>query len=225
MIDYNETQKYFKNNNYLVIKNFLNQDVTTLLYEYAKTKVLAVDFKSNLDIVKYDKEWDGHWNDKQTSETYSMYGEPLFDTLTYLSANNISKFIGKNLVATYSYWRMYKNGDVLKRHTDRPSCKYSATLCVGYDISNIDENKYPNYDWPMFVKDTQGNELPLHLKPGDLIIYRGDIVDHWRDKFSGVHQVQAFLHYNEANDKDNDNGPIDGRPLYGIPGKYRNLKY
>ena len=93
MIDYNETQKYFKENNYLVIKDFLNQDVTTLLYEYAKTKVLAVDFKSNLDIVKYDKEWDGHWNDKQALETYSMYGEPLFDTLTYLSANNISKFI------------------------------------------------------------------------------------------------------------------------------------
>jgi len=225
MIDYNETQKYFKDNNYLVIKGFLNQDVTTLLYEYAKTKVLAVDFKSNLDIVKYDQDWDGHWNENQVSETYSMYGEPLFDTLTYLSANNISKFIGKNLVATYSYWRMYKKGDVLERHTDRPSCKYSATLCIGYDISNVDENKYPNYDWPMFVEDAQGNELPLHLKPGDLIIYRGDIVDHWRDKFPGVHQVQAFLHYNDVNENDGDHGPKDGRPLYGIPSKYRKINY
>lgn len=225
MIDYNETQKYFKDNNYLVIKNFLNQDVTTLLYEYTKTKVLAVDYKYNFDIAKYDKDWDGHWNDPQTYQTYSMYGEPLFDTLTYLSANNISKFIGKNLVATYSYWRMYKKGDVLERHTDRPSCKYSATLCIGYDNSNVDKNTYPDYNWPMFVKDTQGNELPLHLKPGDLIIYRGDIVDHWRDKFPGVHQVQAFLHYNEINDKDNNHGPIDGRPLYGIPSKYRKMDY
>ena len=189
----------------------------------SRTGVLSDDeLTSTMEVVYSSKE---DYTNIIINKNDDIFANKSAATRTYLSANNISKFIGKNLVATYSYWRMYKNGDVLKRHTDRPSCKYSATLCVGYDISNIDENKYPNYDWPMFVEDTQGNELPLHLKPGDLIIYRGDIVDHWRDKFSGVHQVQAFLHYNEANDKDNDNGPIDGRPLYGIPGKYRNIKY
>jgi len=77
----------------------------------------------------------------------------------------------------------------------------------------------------MFIETKEGKKLPIPLKPGDLLIYRGDIVDHWRDEFLGVNQTQVFLHYNEVNDKDNDNGPIDGRPLYGIPSKYRNMNY
>ena len=43
MIDCKETQKYFNDNNYVVINNFLNKDITTLLYEYTKTKVRAID--------------------------------------------------------------------------------------------------------------------------------------------------------------------------------------
>tara|TARA_Y100000004_G_scaffold87877_1_gene98500 strand:+ start:5179 stop:5856 length:678 start_codon:yes stop_codon:yes gene_type:complete len=225
MIDCNETQKYFKDNNYVVINNFLNKDITTLLYEYAKTKVRAIDFKSNLDIVKYDEDWDGHWNDSQAPKRFSNYGDILFDTLANLATKDISNFIGVDLVCTYSYWRMYEHGDILEKHTDRPSCKYSSTLCLGYDTSNVDEKKYPDYDWPMFVKTLDNKELPIHLKPGDLLIYRGDIVEHWRDKFLGVNHAQVFLHYNKENDKDNNHGKIDGRPLYGIPSKYRYMNY
>lgn len=225
MIDNKETQEFFEKNNYLKIGNFLNRDITTLLYEYSKTQVQSMNFKFIHSKDKYDEGWDGNWSDIQALSRYCKYGDPIFDTLANLSTTNISNLIGKNLVCTYSYWRLYEHGDILKQHTDRPSCKYSATLCIGYDNSNVDENKYPDYDWPMFVKDTQGNELPIHLKPGDLLIYRGDIIKHWRDKFLGINQTQVFLHYNELNDKDNKHGPKDGRPLYGVPSKYRNIDY
>ena len=225
MIDYKEAQKFFKENNYLVVTNYLNKDVATLLYEYSKTNVLAMDYKFNFNIEKYDEGWDGNWKDIQTPGRYSKYGDPIFDTLSKLSETNISNFIGKNLICTYSYWRMYQHGDVLKKHTDRPSCKYSATLCIGYDNSNVDKNTYPDYSWPMFIETKEVRELPIPLKSGDLLIYRGDIIDHWRDKFLGINQTQVFLHYNELNDKDNNHGPIDGRPLYGIPSKYRKMDY
>jgi hypothetical protein len=225
MINNKETQEFFEKNNYLKIGNFLNKDVTTLLYEYSKTQVQAMNFKFIYDKDTYDEDWDGNWSDIQALNRYCKYGDPIFDTLSNLSTTNISNLINKNLVCTYSYWRLYEHGDILKKHTDRPSCKYSATLCIGYDNSNVDKNKYPDYDWPMFVKDTQGNELPIHLKPGDLLIYRGDIIKHWRDKFLGINQTQVFLHYNEIDDKDNNHGPKDGRPLYGIPSKYRNIDY
>ena len=34
------------------------------------------------------------------------------------SLPNIENYVGKNIVPTYSYWRMYENGADLKRHKD-----------------------------------------------------------------------------------------------------------
>ena len=38
---------------------------------------------------------------------------------------------GMRLLPTYSYLRVYKRGDVLRRHTDRPACEMSVTLNLG----------------------------------------------------------------------------------------------
>ena len=69
---------------------------------------------------------------------------------------------GLELLPTYSYARIYKKGDILKRHKDRPSCEISATINLGSNLSNIDNIKYPDYQWPIFVKsnDTQ-EEIPI----------------------------------------------------------------
>ena len=228
MINYIETQKYFKENNYLVIKNFLNENIIKLLFEYAKANVKAVNFKTNFNFEKYDEDWDGHWNSKKDSQvknSYSKYGDVLFDTLCNVTSDEISKLTDKNLITTYTYWRLYTHGEILKKHKDRKSCKYSATVCLGFDVSNVDHSKYPDYDWPIFIKDKFNNDLPIHLKPGDILIYRGDIVEHWRDSFLGVHHAQVFFHYNEKDDKDVEEGPLDGRPLLGIPSKFRNITY
>jgi len=89
-------------------------------------------------------------------------------------------------------------------------------------MDNVDKEKYPDYNWPMWVEtnDPETNyEAPIHLNPGDIIVYRGCVVDHWREKFIGNNQAQLFIHYNDKN------GPynilFDGRPLLGIPKKYQ----
>ena len=45
----------------------------------------------------------------------------------------IEKATKLKLIETYSYARIYKNGDILKRHKDRQSCAVSATLSLGGD--------------------------------------------------------------------------------------------
>jgi len=57
------------------------------------------------------------------------------------------------------------------------------------------------------------------MKPGDMLIYRGDEVEHWREPLMGNNHAQAFLHYNEKEGKYNI--PYDGRPLLGMPGSFR----
>jgi hypothetical protein len=127
----------------------------------------------------------------------------------------MEQFTGLSLVPNYTYWRFYQKDNDLKRHTDRGSCEISATLCLGYDVSNVDNTIHPDFNWPMFVADKNGKEIPVHMKPGDLIVYRGIDIEHWRERFIGLNHSQVFIHYNDAS------GPVrnylDNRHIIGIP--------
>jgi hypothetical protein len=213
-----EIQEYFNKNDYVVIKGFLDQNTATLFYSYCINRVRKIDFKMIYAKDDYNREWDGQFGDEQSPMSYSCYADDLMDTLLELSVPTIEKYTGLELSPTYSYWRFYQKGEVLERHRDRPSCEISTTLCLGYNTSNLegDEN-----NWPMFVedKDDPNIGLPIYLEPGDIIIYKGCEVDHWREKFQGLNHAQVFLHLNDKN------GPYknlyDGRPLLCVPKKYQ----
>lgn len=210
-----EIQKFFAENSYVIINNFINADMARLLYEYTKTQAQRADFKYQNDFDLYNEHWDGNWVDPQAPGTYSRYGDPMFDTILDQATNAMINYTGINVIPTYSYYRLYVQNDVLERHKDRPSCEISTTLCLGYNVDNVDKNEYPNYNWPMWVQSKNGEEIPVGLEPGDMIIYRGHDIDHWREPFIGLNHAQVFLHYND------ENGPFnnkwDGRPKLGIP--------
>jgi hypothetical protein len=210
-----EISDFFNNNNYVVIRNFLTPELVSALYQYCKIKVSREDYRYTFNKNKYDPDWDGKWDDPQALNTYSVYADPMMDGLLELSKASIESYTGLDLLPQYSYWRFYQKNDILKRHIDRDSCEISVTMCIGYDVSDVDLEVYPNYNWPMFVKSPSGEELPIHLSPGDLIIYKGCEVEHWREEFIGKNHAQVFLHYNDCN------GPLkqlyDGRDILGIP--------
>ena len=58
--------------------------------------------------------------------------------------------------------------------------------------------------------------LPIHLQPGEALVYRGCEVNHWRRAFAGIHQVQVFLHYVDQNGL-NAEYRLDKRPMLGVP--------
>jgi len=89
------------------------------------------------------------------------------------------------LFPTYSYFRVYRRGDVLAKHTDRPSCEISLSLCLGY------EGQSP---WPLKVESPAGISS-IELAPGDGLFYRGIECPHWRDSMNLDHAAQVFLHY------------------------------
>lgn len=220
MIDQKEEiQKYFEDNSYVVIRNFIDPSMAALFYRYTITQTKRADFMYMHARDVYRPDWDGDFGDGQISYSYNHYGDPMFDTLLEASLPMMNDYTGKELVPTYSYYRFYQQGDILERHKDRESCEISTTLCLGFDVSNVDQNKYPNYDWPMWVQSKSGEEIPVHMSPGDMIIYRGHNIDHWREPFEGMNHSQVFLHYNDAN------GPFnikyDGRPVLGIPKTYQ----
>ena len=133
----------------------------------------------------------------------------------------MEKKTGLKLVPTYAYTRLYKTGNILKRHKDRPSCEISTTLCLGGD------------PWPIFIDPTGSDNVineskNIHkpnapkgikylLKSGDMIIYSGCELEHWREPFQGKLCGQVFLHYNHANGPFAKTNLFDKRPLLGIP--------
>ena len=211
-MEINNYQKYFEDNGYVIVPGVLDESSLLLAYNYAKIKIQSIAYKhlERKDI--YNENWDGGWRDIQSPNTYSCYGDPFFDTLLYLLNGRMNEFTGLNLIPTYSYWRFYETGDVLKKHKDRESCEISTTIPLGFDVSNVEDK---DYNWPIWVENYKKEPIIAPLQPGDLLIYRGCELNHWRDEFKGLHQAQVFCHYN------NKNGPFnhvnDGRPGLGMP--------
>ena len=104
------------------------------------------------------------------------------------------------LYPTYACARIYKSGEVLKPHTDRPSCEISVTINMGQSSE---------FSWPIFFANYAENPavVSVDLKPGDAIVYRGCELPHWRERFNPPGeddwQAQLFLHYVNVYGRDN----------------------
>jgi len=213
-----EIKKYFEENKYVVIRNFLSQETASLLYNYTKIKTQREDYKYTYHKRAYNEKWDGTWTDSQCPNTYSLYCDPVMESILELGLNSVQNYTGLTLAPQYSYWRFYQKNNILERHIDRESCEISTTLCLGYDVSNVQQDVYPNYNWAMWVKSINGEELPIQLNPGDMIVYRGCEVEHWREPFLGLNHAQVFLHYNDTSGIHNK--LYDSRHILGVP-KYK----
>ena len=60
------------------------------------------------------------------------------------------------------------------------------------------------------------------MQSGDMLVYRGCDLEHWREAFEGENCGQVFLHYNDASKKDADKNKFDGRPFLGLPAWFKN---
>jgi hypothetical protein len=185
--------------NYKVVKQAINYELANFLFNYFLLKREAVEHMYNTNMT-YDTGMLGTWGDTQIPNTYSIYGDPAFDTLLMKMLPVMKKETGLDVVPTYSYARMYKKGDELKKHKDRPSCEISTTLNLGGD------------PWPIFLENNK-----VMLETGDMLIYEGCKLEHWREPFEGDNCGQVFLHYNNANGQFKNMNVFDGREKLGIP--------
>jgi hypothetical protein len=63
------------------------------------------------------------------------------------------------------------------------------------------------------------------MEPGDMIIYKGCEIEHWREPFKGLNHAQLFMHYNRKDglyEFNEDVDKYDGRPLLGLSSSHRN---
>jgi hypothetical protein len=202
------TDNYFNRNNFNVVKEAITPELAFFLNKFFHNKRKCFLYlKETRNISNHDQSW-GKLSDTQIPDTYCHYGDPTMDSLLEWVNPLMSKTTGLDLIPCYSYARIYKYGDELKRHKDRPACEISCTMNLGGD------------NWPIFLepsgeKDKEG--ISVLLNPGDILIYRGQLLEHWREPFQGYECCQVFLHYNDRNGPFGESNLYDKRPMLGLP--------
>ena len=196
-----------------ILKKAISKELSNFCYTYFCNKRKVAQFiQEEKFISPFDHTW-GVWTDEQVPNTYSHYADLVMETLLERVLPKMMQVTELTLVPTYSYARIYKWGDILHRHKDRPSCETSCTMNLGGDL------------WPIFLEPSGelGKEgTKILLNPGDMLIYRGCDVEHWREPFEGNDCCQVFLHYNDVNGQFAEQNKYDGRPFLGLPAWFKN---
>ena len=199
----------FKEHKYLVIRNAISYELANFAFNYFLMKREATQWMHKNNYVSEYTPGFGTWKDEQIPNTFSCYGDTFMETLMMKVLPVMEKHTALKLLPTYSYTRAYKKGDELKRHKDRPSCQISTTLHLGGN------------EWPIYIDPTGGDNVPtgnrVDLKIGDMLVYSGCELEHWREAFEGNVCVQTFLHYNDADGRFGKENIFDKRPMLGIP--------
>jgi hypothetical protein len=167
----------FNTNGYVNLKGIIPADICNIVTQYALLQEHV-----------FPKKEDG---EGQVPNAHSIYSDTLMETLMAHMKPYMEKYTGLDLFPTYSYYRVYRPGMVLERHTDRPSCEVSTTICFGCNYQGVDAN----YKWSMYVDPTYrhsaetdfisqnkaGNAVPQN--PGDIIIYKGCEIGKFKHSF------------------------------------------
>ena len=202
----------FEKNRYIIIKEAIPEILSRFITDYflLKREVSHTFFRYGITD-NTTSEW-GRWGDEQVPGTYVHYSDVAMETLLAWMHPVMKKHTGLDLSPMYSYARIYRKGDKLDRHKDRPSCAISTTMALGFD------KPYPIYLDPTGGVNNKGIKVDLNL--GDMLVYRGCDLEHWRKPFEGDDCVQVFLHYNEEGTfKPEDK--FDGRSHIGLPDWFR----
>ena len=223
----------FKKNHFLVIKEAVDPKVANFVYNYFLMKRQVAKTLYDFRYINPFNDDYGTWKDEQIPNTYSHYADIAMETLLLQVQPKMEKLTGLKLNPTYSYARIYKMGDVLHRHKDRFSCEISTTMNLGGDewpiylenkknvgnSDDIDPKTGTNY-----LTKTDNKGTKIILKPGDMLVYKGMILEHWREAFIGQDCAQVFLHYNNQFSPGADDNIFDQRPHLGLPAWFKGQK-
>ena len=204
----------FKKKKYTVIRQAISKDLASFVANYFMMQKQVYDTCKNARYISPFENIIGHYEgqDEQIPHTYSQYSNIAMETLMLKCQPEMEKVTGLKLYPAYTYARIYKKGDELKRHKDRFSCEISTTMNLAGD------------DWPIYLEpsgETGKKGIKVDLKPGDMLVYSGCELEHWRNKFRGKECIQAFLHYNNRKTPGAKDNMFDKRPHLGLPSWFK----
>ena len=164
--------KFFKDNGYVIIPKILSGELLDFIGIYAYNRARSDDPEKLMD-------------SPHVPNTPAFYCDLTMENLSDFLLPKIESVTGMKLLPTFTYFRVYKPGDILKKHIDRPSCEITISLCL----------RKKGKIWPIYF-----NNKALMLEEGDAVIYKGFEIQHWREPYTeGTKQAQVMMHWVDAN--------------------------
>ena len=184
-----------------IVNGAISKDVCRLT---SRTLIMAKDITLHSSNLKED---DFPCRDDMVDNSFSRYSPLVLDSLSdTLVKDVVEQVIGEKVIPTYTHCRLYYNGVVMYRHVDRSSSEISASLCLSIDN---------DHDWPLMMEDKKKQIITVNQKPGDMIVYDGNELPHWREPYEGKLQVNAFFFYIKENGN-RTKLKYDTRPMLGL---------
>ena len=209
----------FENNGYLVVRNFFSEETIDILSTYFDLKYRVIQSDSSLR-QKYSAPSQDAANGLVFSDDY------LTESILLLYGDKMSKVLELDLVPTYTYARIYEQGNNLNPHRDRPSCEISATCPITISDNRASTIYISKFKFDPFIhldmyQDSGeikklGDYTRVDLLPGDVLFYEGWERHHWREPLESDYLVQFFMHTVQINGQFKD-FVFDKRPYMGFP--------
>ena len=198
---FDKLHKDFVTNGYAVARGIIEPQTCRVLAEQFRMHRRCSYFYRNAPL-----EHVRAFEDGQVPYSFPHYGFYAFEALMVEMQPAMEIVIGKKLHPCYTYARIMYAGADMKVHKDRPSCQFSTTACIDYDVKD---------HYPIYIKNYAGKTSAVTLAPGDMLVYHGTDLEHWREEYTGREHIQAFLHYVDARGKYKDYR-YDHRPMLGL---------
>ena len=116
-------------------------------------------------------------------EIYGHHYKPLLYFLWGLTPI-VSEIVGRELLPTYDYFRVYRKGDVCRVHSDRYSCEHSLSLTLDYSDDQVWDLQVgkPVVEPSSRVEEDFGGDpyTSIQMEVGDAVIYQGVTHRHGR---------------------------------------------
>ena len=109
----------FKKNKYTIIKQAISKDLASFVANYFMMQKQVYDTCRNARYISPFENIIGSYDDNQIPNTYTQYSNIAMETLMLKCQPEMEKVTGLKLDPNYTYARIYKKGDELKRHKDR----------------------------------------------------------------------------------------------------------
>lgn len=139
------------------------------------------------------------------TEVYGYHYVPLA-TFHWGMTPAISALVGEPVLPTYSYFRLYRRGDICRVHGDRPACEHSLSLTLAYaddrpwalEVSPVrTEAPYSRAD-AQFAPEERAQAVAMAA--GDAVLYQGVHHHHGRTTPNpNAWSAHLFLHWVSRN--------------------------
>ena len=136
-------------------------------------------------------------------EVYGFHYKPMLFFLWGLTPI-VSELVGRPLLPTYDYFRIYRQGDICRVHSDRYSCEHSLSLTLAYS----DDRPWPlelgkaRVDPSARVDESFGEDeasSAIAMRVGDAVLYQGVHHRHGRTTPNPNRwSAHLFLHWVDA---------------------------